>query len=255
MRLYLVRAEEYRAPARGLVQTLIGIQQLEAPLSLDDICPYFTSRSGAKVFLVRAEAEGLLLRGERNQYYPVSPNVALLSSLLPMYYKSLWRMHDILDGASVAHAFACLTTASVADYLPNSPILAVAEEDLPRFVKADVFGLAIDKEALISRSSTVSFEWPDGSDAFTLRELDAEWTSLILGAIGLPREVAAARRLLETMEEVDDSAARRLNAYGLSPRRDILEKEASVLVPPHFDEMRSRYAEALRQFQVREGGL
>ena len=47
--------------------------------------------------------------------------------------------------------------------------------------------------------------------------------------------------------------AMRLNAYGLSPRKDVLDKELSVLVPPHFDQMRARYAEALRQFEIRGG--
>jgi hypothetical protein len=121
------------------------------------------------------------------------------------------------------------------------------------FSKADFFGLVIDPKDLVDHSSTVSFEWDEGTKAFEVRELDHFWTSLLFGAIGLPREVAAARRLLEGMDDFDDEKARRLNTYGLSPRKDVLEKEESVLVPDHIDEMRARYAEALRQLEVRGG--
>ena len=135
----------------------------------------------------------------------------------------------------------------------SAPIVTVCQEDFPRFSKAGFSGLIIDSKYLNDHSSTLSFEWDDGTKAFEVRELDHFWTSLVLGAIGLPREVAAARRLLGGMDDIDDTRARRLNAYGLSPRKDVLEKEESILVPDHIDDMRARYADALRQLEVREG--
>ena len=195
----------------------------------------------------------MLIRGEHGKYYPVDLRVVLLSSLVTEYYRSIWRLHDVLSREGASHGFACLTTASQADYLPSRPIIAVTQEDFPKFSKVDVFGLMMDAEDLSRHASNVTFEWDDGSPAFEVLELDWYWTALVLGAIGLPREIAAARRLLEGKDGIDETMARRLNAYGLSPRKDVLDKELSVLVPPHFEQMRARYAEALRQFEVRGG--
>lgn len=241
-------------PARGLLQTILDIHEVEPPIGIDDIRHLFASESGAKVFLTRAERERLLLRGERGRYYPVSPEVALLSSLLPPYYRTLWRTHDILERCGAFHAFACLTTASMADYAPSKPIVALAIMDFPRFSKGDVFGLMLEVDEMRGIALKVTFEWPDGAHAFEVLELDRVWSALLLGAIGLPREVAAARRLLEGLGGLDKATIHRLNAYGLSPSKGILEKEVSVLVPPHIEKMRARYAEALRQQEVREGG-
>ena len=179
--------------------------------------------------------------------------VVLHSSLVTDYYRSIWRVHDVLSREGVAHGFACLTSASVADYLPSRPIIAVTQKDFPKFSKADVFGLVLDAQELSSHTSKVTFEWDDGSPMFEVLELDWYWTALVMGAIGLPREIAAARRLLEGKDDIDDEMARRLNAYGLSPRKDVLDKELSVIVPNNFDQMRARYAESLRQFEIRGG--
>ncbi len=254
MKLPYIPSDRFKVPARGLLQNIIDIQDLDLPIVVSDIRPLFDSNTGAKVFLVRAERERLLLRGERGKYYPVSPQVALLSSLLPQYYRTLWRTHDILERCGAVHAFACLSTASLADYAPSRPIVALSMDDFPRFSKADVFGLMLDIEEMQSITMVTAFEWPEGTHAFEVPELDQVWSALLLGAIGLPREVAAARRLLEGLRNLGEAANRRLNAFGLSPRKDVLEKEVAVNVPAHFEEMRARYAEALRQQEVREGG-
>lgn len=253
MRLPNVSAEDLRLPPRGLLMTLLNISDLDAPIGVHDISTLDPSESGARVFLHNAEKAGMLIRGQHGKYYPVDLRVVLLSSLVTEYYRSIWRLHDVLSREGVVHGFACLTSASTADYLPNRPIIAVTQEDFTRFSKADVFGLMMDAEDLSSHSSKVTFEWDDGSSAFEVLELDWYWTALVLGAIGLPREIAAARRLLDGKGSIDETMARGLNAYGLSPRKDVLDKELSVLVPPHIDQMRARYAEALRQFEVRGG--
>ena len=253
MKLQRVRGEDVRIPSKGLLTMLINISDLEGPIGVHDVSTLDPSESGARVFLHNAEKAGLLVRGEHGKYYPVDLRVVLLSSLVTDYYRSIWRVHDVLTQEGIAHAFACLTSASVADYLPNRPIVAVTQEDFSKFSKADFFGLMLISKDLPPPVSKVSFEWDDGSPAFEVLELDWYWTALVLGAIGLPREITAARNLLEGREEIDDTMARRLNAYGLSPRKDVLDKEMSVLVPPHFDQMRARYAEALRQFEVRGG--
>lgn len=232
---------------------LLNITDIEGPIGVNDISTHDSSDSGARVFLHNAENAGLLIRGEHGKYYPVDLRVILLSSLVTDYYRSIWRVHDVLSREGVAHAFACLTYSSVAEYLPRRPIVAVTKEDFPKFSKADFFGLMMEAQDLPAHTSQVLFEWDDGSPVFEVLELDWYWTALVLGAIGLPREITAARRLLEGKEEIDDEMARRLNAYGLSPRKDVLDKELSVLVPPHFDQMRARYAEALRQFEIRGG--
>ena len=253
MRLPYVRAENLRTPPRGLLTMLMRVSSLESPIGVDEVSQFDPSESGPRVFLHYAEKAGLLIRGEHGKYYPVDMKVVLLSSLITEYYRSIWRIHDVLERVGVAHAFACLTSAAVADYLPSRPIVAVSQEDFPRFSKADFFGLVLEWKHFEDHATMVSFDWDDGSQAFEVLELDRYWTVLLLGAIGLPREIDAARRLLEGMDDVDDVMARRLNAYGLSPRKDVLDKELSVLVPPHIDSMRAKYAEALRQIEVRGG--
>ena len=233
--------------------TLVNLSDRKAPIGVEDLRSLDSSESGARVFLHNAERAGLVIRAGRGEYYPVDLRVALLSSLVSDYYRAIWRMHDVLSREGVAHAFAMLSSASFADYLPSRPIVALALEDYPRFSKADVFGLMIDAKTLLDHASSVTFEWEDGAEAFDILELERSWSALVLGAIGLPREVAAARRLLEGMDEIDEEMARRLNAYGLSPRKDILEKKPSVIVPPQIERMRARYAEALRQLEVRGG--
>ena len=253
MRLQHVRPEDLRIPPKGLLTMLLNISDIEGPIGVNDISALDPSESGARVFLHNAEKAGLLIRGEHGKYYPVDLRVVLQSSLVTDYYRSIWRIHDVLSREGVAHGFACLTSASVADYLPSRPIIVVTQKDFPRFSKADVFGLLLDAQELSGHTSKVTFEWDDGSPMFEVLELDWYWTALVLGAIGLPREIAAARRLLEGKDDIDDAMARRLNAYGLSPRKDVLDKELSVIVPHHFDQMRARYAESLRQFEVRGG--
>ena len=254
MKLPLVHPNDLRLPPRGLLTNLLSLSHVEPPIGVSDLEAFDPSESGARVFLHNAERAGLVIRAEQGKYYPVDLRVILLSSLVTGYYRSIWRIHDVLSRAGVTHAFAVLANASLADYLPSRPVVALAEEDFPRFSKLDVFGLMLDAKELSRHASGVHFEWEDGEEAFDVLELDRCWTALVLGAIGLPREIAAARRLLETVDDIDDKMARRLNAYGLSPRKDTLEREMSVLVPPHFDQMRARYAEALRQMEVRGGG-
>jgi hypothetical protein len=254
MKLPYVRPENLRTPPKGLLTMLMRVSSLEGPIGVNEVGQFDPSDSGPRVFLHYAEKAGLLVHGTHGKYYHVDVRVVLLSSLITEYYRTMWRVHDVLERLGVAHAFACLTSASQADYLPSAPIVAITEADFPSFSKADFFGLVIDPKDLMDHSSIVTFEWDDGTKAFEVQELDHYWTSLLLGAIGLPREVAAARRLLEGMGDLDEDKARRLNAYGLSPRKDVLEKELSVLVPDHIDDMRARYAEALRQLEVRGGG-
>lgn len=254
MRLPRVDPADIRLPPKGLLRTLIEIAHLETPIGVAEVSKVKGPGSGARVFLHSAEGEGLLVRGEHGTYYPVDPKVVLLSCLTTKYYRSLWRLHDVLSRAGATHAFACLTTADEADYLPSTPMVAITQDHFQRFSKADVFGLVMDTRTFHDHTRSITFTWEDGTIALEVLELDPGWTALVLGAIGLPREIAAARRLLERMEGVDDDMARRLNAYGLSPRRDMLDKEPSVLVPDHVEGMRSRYAESLRQSEVRGVG-
>lgn len=253
MKLPYIRAENLRTPPRGLLTMLMRVSSLRGPIGVNEVSRFDSSESGPRVFLHYAEKAGLLIRGEHGKYYPVDMRVVLLSSMTTEYFRSLWRVHEVLEREGVTHAFACLTTSSVADYLPSRPIVAVTQEDFTSFSKADFFGLVIDPEELTSHTTKVTFEWEDGAPAFEVSELDRYWTSLLLGAIGLPREIDAAKRLLAGREDIDDDMARRLNAYGLSPRKDVLEKEEAVLVPSHIDAMRAQYAEVLRQIEVRGG--
>jgi hypothetical protein len=225
---------------------------LRPPLTLQDVAGVTGTENRAKAFLVSAKGSGVVIRGSWDAYYPVPPHVALWSSLLPDYHRDLFRMHAALARARVPHAFACLTASSLADYAPGVPIVAVPTDRLGPLERADVFGVALEGEDLDSRSGTRGFKWPDGTFAMNVPTLPWDWTALILGAIGLPREVSAAREVLEG-RHVDEATARRLNAVGLTVRPDVMGKESAVREPKHIAELRASYAESLRQFSVMRG--
>jgi hypothetical protein len=242
-----------RYPRRSFMGALLRFQGYGAPVSVEDAMRSAPSRNGARVLLFQMEAEGLLLRASHGRYYPVSPQVALLSGTLPPYYRALWRTHDALGRGRVPHAFACLTTMMHADYSPGRPIIAVSAETLMRLEGSDVFGMMPVSNGLRGLSNRVALEWPDGSKAFDAPALRWDWTALVLGAIGLPREIAAARRLIEG-KEVGAGLARRLNAFGLSPVPGLLDREVSVIAPADVQRMRHRYAETLLLEEVRRAG-
>ncbi len=237
-------------PPKGLFQTFMSIQDEPVPITVAAVSRHTPSMGSAKVFLLRAEKEGLLMRGRWGEYYPVSPRVALLSALVPLYHRRLWRTHDTLSRAGIPHAFACLTTASEADYVPARPITAIIASRLQDLGRSGVFGLMMEEVVLRKHTHAVVFEWPDGEPAFAMDELDTIWTALLLGAIGLPREVAAAKRLLKGRRIRDRASVRRLNAYGLSHDRSEIESEASIVVPEDYLELRAMYAESLRLSEV-----
>jgi hypothetical protein len=242
-----------RYPGRRFMGALLRFQDSDSPVSVDDAMKSARSRNGARVLLFQMEAEGLLLRAGHGRYYPASPQVALLSGTLPPYYRTLWRAHDALERGGLPHAFACLTTMMHADYSPGRPIIAMSAETLMRLEGSDVFGLMPVGKGLRDLSNRVALEWPDGSKAFDAPALRWDWTALVLGAIGLPREIAAARRLIEG-KEIGARLACRLNAFGLSPWPGLLEKEVSVIAPADVKGMRRRYAETLLLEQVRGAG-
>jgi len=253
MRLTLAYKDDVRLPSRGTINTLVELYRKTPPITTKGVQQATRSESRAKAFLVQAEREGLMIRGKWGEYYPVPPHVALWSSLLMDYYRDLFRMHGALDRASVPHAFACLTASEMADYVPGRPITVVAEEHFERFVKADVFGLALSPRELRTKTHRIGFTWPDSSYAMNIPALSWDWTSLVLGAIGLRREMTAAKQMIKGRErEIDDLMSRRLNSVGLSPRPDTLDKTPSVLVPVHILRLRQRYAESLRQLDLRK---
>jgi hypothetical protein len=251
MRVPLEPPGEVSLPPKGLFRTYLRLEGSEPPITVAAASRVSPSLSSAKTFLALAEREGLLVRVDWGRYLPVSPRVALASVLVRPYYRRLWRTHDALSRGGVPHAFACLTASTGADYAPARPIVAVPVERLASMRRADAFGIEAGDDALTGPRGLVRFEWPDGGHAFEAPALRWDWTALVLGAIGLPRELAAARSLLEG-RRVGDPLARRLNAFGLSPRKGVLGSEPSVQVPPHVLRSRRQYAESLRVSEARE---
>jgi hypothetical protein len=168
------------------------------------------------------------------------------------YYRDLCRIHGALKGARIPHAFACLTASRSSDYVPGIPIVAVPMEYFSGLERADVYGIAATDEEFRSWSDNLGFKWPDGAFIMNVPTLPWDWTALLLGAIGQPREISAAREILAD-RDVDEATARRLNSVGLVTRDDVIDKEFNVMEPKHVIELRNRYAETLRQLRVMRG--
>jgi hypothetical protein len=252
MRITIAYRDSIGLPSRGTVDTLVRLAKLRPPVSLQDVVGVTGTENRAKAFLVNASKSGIIIRGSWDTYYPVPPHAAMWSALLMDYYRDLCRMHGALKRARVPHAFGCLSASMLADYVPGIPIVAVPMDRFDRLERADVYGIAATPEEFGSWSDSIGFKWPDGAFIMNVPTLPWDWTALLLGAIGQPREISAAKGILKD-REVDETMARRLNSVGLVTREDVIEKEFSVMEPKHVVELRSRYAESLRQLRIMRG--
>ncbi len=252
MRITIAYRDSIYLPSRGTVETLVRLAKLRSPVSLQDVVGVTGTENKAKAFLVNASKSGIIIRGSWDTYYLVPPHAALWTALLMDYYRDLCRMHGALKGAGIPHAFGCVTASMMADYVPGIPIIAVPMEDFDNLEKADVYGITATPEEFKSWSDRIGFKWPEGAFIMNIPLLPPEWTALLLGAIGQPREISAAKEILDG-RDVDETMARRLNSVGLVTRDDVIEKEHSVQEPKHVIELRRRYAESLRQLNIMRG--
>lgn len=249
MRRTISYGDTIRVPSRGTVETLVSLSRRRPPVSLQDVVAVTGTENAAKAFLTSAKRDGVVIHGSWDAYYPVPPHVAMWSSLLMAYHRDLFRMHGALSRARIPHAFACLTASTLADYVPGMPIVAVPIGHFKDLERADVFGITAKEEDYRSWSDRMGFKWTDGAFIMNVPTLPWDWTALLLGAIGQPREVSAAKEVLEG-REVDEATARRLNSVGLVTRPEVLGKEFAVQEPKGVVELRRRYAESLRQLSV-----
>lgn len=249
MRTTISYGDRVMIPSRGTIDTLVRLTKMRSPVSFQDVVGVAGTENKAKAFLMNASGTGIIIRGFWDAYYPVPPHVAMWSSLLMDYYRDLFRMHGALSRASIPHAFACLTASTLADYVPGMPIVAVPLDQFADLERADVYGITVKGEDFKSLSGSMGFKWPDGAFIMNVPILPWDWTALLLGAIGQPREVSAAKEILKD-RDVDEITARRLNSVGLVTRTDVLGKEFGVQEPKHVIELRRRYAESLRQFNI-----
>jgi hypothetical protein len=252
MRITIAYRDGMDLPSRGTVDTLVRLARLKPPVSLRDVVDITGTENKAKAFLVNASRSGIIIRGSWDTYYPVPPHAALWSALLMDYYRDLCRLHGALKRAGIPHAFGCVTASMMSDYVPGIPIVAVPMEDFDSLEKADVYGITATPKEFRSWSDRIGFKWPDGAFIMNVPLLPPEWTALLLGAIGQPREISAAKEILDG-REVDATMARRLNSVGLVTRDDVIQKEPSVREPKHVIELRRRYAESLRQLNIMRG--
>ncbi len=254
MRITIAYRDSITMPSRGTVDTLVRLARSKPPVSLRDVVEVTGTENKAKAFLVAASRSGVVIRGSWDAYYPVPPHTAVWSSLLMDYYRDLFRMHGALRMAGIPHAFGCLTASMLADYVPGMPIVAVPEGHFSDLERADVYGISAGEDEFGSWSGRLGFKWHDGTFIMNVPTLPWDWTSLLLGAIGQPREISAAREILDG-RDVGVAMARRLNSVGLVTRDDVFEKELGVLEPKHVRELRRRYAESLRQLNVMRMGV
>jgi hypothetical protein len=252
MRITISYRDKVTIPSRGTIDTLVRLTKLRPPVSLQDVVGVTGTENKAKAFLVNASRSGIIIRGSWDTYYPVPPHAAMWSSLLMDYYRDLCRMHGALNVARIPHSFGCITASRMADYVPGIPIVAVPMEHFDDLERADVYGITATAEEFKRWSDNLGFKWPDGAFIMNVPTLPWDWTALLLGTIGQPREISAANEILSG-RDVNEPMARYLNSVGLVTRREVIEKEIGVREPKHVVELRRRYAESLRQLNIMRG--
>lgn len=238
--------EEASIPPPRLVQFYLntyGRLARDEDVSMHELDNVTGSTSSARQVGHNWVKHGLAVRLRFGEYALVDPSIAIRAWGVPRYYADLLRLHDVLHARKIPHAFACLTGARNADYVPEAPLLVTYRDeervsdhlDSIRFdfrkggietVKLDVLGLDVAVPAL-----------------------DKEQAALIFAALGTPREVAVARALV-SQSDVSEEMARRLNHFGLRAKPGTFRAEDPRIVLT--DELRKR-RERLADSMLAEG--
>ncbi|MFA5861591.1 MAG: hypothetical protein WDA16_07840 [Candidatus Thermoplasmatota archaeon] len=181
----------------------------------------------------------LAVRLRFGEYALVDPSVAIRAWGVPAYYAELLTLHDVLETRKIPHAFACLTAATNADYVPERPLLVTPHDEERRterldairydfrkadtmYVTLDVLGKEIKVPALVPREAAV-----------------------VLAALGTPREISTARTLAED-PDLPDETARKLNHFGLRLKPSVFRSEnPRIGLPEELKKRRARLAESL----------
>lgn len=181
----------------------------------------------------------LAVRLRFGSYAMVDPSVAIRAWGIPSYYAELLVLHDVLAARKIPHAFACLTAATHADYVPERPLLVTHH----------------DEERQTDRLEAIRYDFPRATleeaklavlgEEFAVPILPTAEAAIVFAALGTPRETMAARELAQ-QAPLDERVARRLNHFGVRlDARVFRSEDPRVKLPKHLEARRSRLAESL----------
>lgn len=233
-------------PPRGVVGKYLSIER-PGEIPLPEIAKALRSSTDAKVFCNLAVRHGLLIRLRWGVYAAPAPEVAFASWAFPAYFRKVLVVSSAFRRLRLRHAFACLAAlAAKTDWLPAEPLAVVRLDDFERVHEVPAFGLANFAAAPL-RLTTGSLQW-----SFVARRCDLFSAAKVLAAVGLPREVAASRRIAGALE-LTPAQAGELNALGVRSRPDTLfARPGGIRAPRGIESIRSRFAEMARLRALQE---
>lgn len=230
-----------RVPARGVLRGYLTVERA-GQIPVGEISGKLGGEKRASVFCVSAVRAGLLVRLRRGVYAAPSREVVALGMFFPAYYRRLTAVDSALSRAGLRHAFACLAAFDRgADFVPAEPLPVVRLSEFEESVHAGVFGV----DSFVAKPLRLTTD--SKGAAFKVPSADPWTAARVLAAVGLPRELAAARHLLRGRRLTRNQAAE-LNALGLPERPDVLSsREPHVKVPRAVEANKRKYAEMLRR--------
>lgn len=232
--------ERIAPPTQSVLQRYLSIDP-PRKFSVQDLEEEFGSSSKARQFATKATSSRIAVRIERGEYVAIDPSVSIRAWAIPDYQAHLLVLHAALEHLGINHAFACLPAGEETDLLFDWPWLVTPTQESNKASKVSRF--TYDYGAI----ETVEMEAL--GETFDVPVLSLEETALVLAATGLPREVEAARSLVEG-HPPDESLVPAFNYVGLDLGRDNVDVEN-----PHigFPEVIEHRRQSLGEDLLREG--
>lgn len=187
------------------------------------------SSNKARQFVTKATRSFLAVRVRRGEYVAIDPSVAIRGWGIPEYYAGLLVLHDALDQMGIDHAFACLPASEETDLVFGRPWVVAPREADDQAPKVERFSYDFGSPG------TTGLEVL--GETFELPVLRSEEAALVLAATGLPREVEAARSLIEGHPPGEELVPA-FNYVGLDLERETLAVEEPEIGFPSFIEDR-----------------
>ena len=237
---------EIDPPPRGLLQQYLGAVATgpDAATELGSVDHGFLqdilgSNSAARQAAFHWTKHHLAVRLRQGQYALVRPSVAIRAWSIPAYYADLLTLHDVLHARNVRHAFACLTAAQEADYVPGEPILVLQHDARERLTKIEAVGYDFARDDV----RTVRLEVL--GEAYTVPALEPRAAAIVFASFGVPRATRIARDLAR-VQPPDADLAMHLNHFGVRLDKDVFRSlDPHIRLPKAIERKRREYADSL----------
>lgn len=230
-------------PNKALLQYYLSLAggAVSSPLDLDTSAleALAPSPGAARQVAHQWTKHHLAVRLRFGSYAMVDPSVAIRAWGIPPYYADLLVLHDVLAARKIPHAFACLSAATHADYVPERPLLVTHHDEERRTDRLEAIRYDFPRTSLEDAKLAVLGE------EYTLPILAVSEAAIVFAALGTPRETMAARELAQ-QAPLEERTARRLNHYGVRLEPRVFRSEdPRIKLPEHLQTRRSRLAESM----------